>query len=326
MQALLFGLATGLSVGAGLALLLDSLDDTVRRPDDLVALWVIPPAAVVDHVPRGDREGPARGRLLLRDDTRPGAEALRILRANVRLAQPGARCRTLVVTSAADGEGKSFIACNLALAFAQANERVLLVDANLRSPSVQQAFGVTPEAGLQQAIDSIDARRWKAPTPNGNHARPLAERAARLSARAVPGARAVAADPVAADDSPIPGIVPSGVENLWLLVAAPTLSDPASVLGSTAAIQLMHELGRRWDIVILDTASLLPVADARLLAASADAVLVVARAGSTRRSALRSCIAMLEQAGRPPIGVVLNASAVEHPARRRKLRVLPEFR
>jgi Mrp family chromosome partitioning ATPase len=58
--------------------------------------------------------------------------------------------------------------------------------------------------------------------------------------------------------------------------------------------------------VLFDAAPLLPVADARALAANADGVLLVARAGATRRAHMRSCLDLLEQAERPLVGVVLN--------------------
>src|SRR5262249_50311768 len=194
-RALLFGLASGLSLGAGLALLLEWLDHTVRRPDDIAAISDTPPLAVVDPTPPRDRERPARGQLLLRDGTRPAAEAFRMLRANIRLAPAGSNCKILLVTSAGDGEGKSFIACNLAIAFAQAHERVLLVDANLRSPAVQRAFGVTTEDSLLHALGSTDARRWREAATNGEHVRPHAERILRLSAAATAAGRVATSAP-----------------------------------------------------------------------------------------------------------------------------------
>ena len=87
----------------------------------------------------------------------PAAEAYRTLRANLSLSSPDHPLRTLVVTSAAPGEGKSIALANLAVVMAQGGQRVILVDADLRHPSLHELFGTPNEHGLVTLLDEQDA-------------------------------------------------------------------------------------------------------------------------------------------------------------------------
>jgi capsular exopolysaccharide synthesis family protein len=87
----------------------------------------------------------------------PAAEAYRALRANLSLFCADRPLHTLVVTSAAPGEDKSIVLANLAVAMAQGGQRVILVDANLRHPSLHDLFGAPNEHGLVTLLDEQDA-------------------------------------------------------------------------------------------------------------------------------------------------------------------------
>jgi Mrp family chromosome partitioning ATPase/capsular polysaccharide biosynthesis protein len=319
-RALLFGLASGLALGAGLALLLQRLDTVIRGPADVAASAGTPPLAVVGRMPARDRTDPAHPGIL-HSGNGPGAEAFRILRANLRLIPAGSQCKTLVVTGPNGGEGTSFVACNLAIAFAQASKRVLLVDASLRKPVVHHTFGVAAEHGFMDALTSVEMAHMAEMEPIDGHASHIPSRAG------LPSRGAAVESPVApwerridAEATPIPGILPSGIDGLSLLVAGPLPTEPGCMLASEAAVRLMERLAQYWDIVLFDAAPLLPVADARALAANADGVLIVARAGATRRGDVQSCLDLLEQAERPLVGVVLNDIVVDRLTWRHKQR------
>src|SRR5262249_33118707 len=98
-----------------------------------------------------------------------------------------------------------------------------------------------------------------------------------------------------------------GIDNLSLLVAGPAPGDPCALLESPASPRLLEEVAGRWDVVIIDTTPVLPVADTRILAPAADVALVIARLGVSNRAALAETLAILRQPGRPRIEVVLNA-------------------
>ena len=164
------GAVLGLLVGAGLAALLESLDRTVRTPSEAAALAKAPILAVVPK--RKDAED--HPVLAPQDAGTPAAEAYRVLRTAVRFVDPERAVRSLVVTSPAAGDGKTSTAVNLAVALAQAGERVVIVDADLRRTRLASHFGVPAEPGLtsiligeasvEQALVEINTRLAFLPT------------------------------------------------------------------------------------------------------------------------------------------------------------------
>jgi polysaccharide biosynthesis transport protein len=142
------GAALGLVIGMAGVLIRAGRDTSVRSADQLQELAQAPVLAEIAH----DRRVPTRP--LLVDDPfgSPRAEAFRKLRTNLQFLN-GARGRgVIVVTSARMGEGTSTTACNLAITLAEAGNRVLLVDANLRDPEVADFLGVDSVPGLVDVL------------------------------------------------------------------------------------------------------------------------------------------------------------------------------
>ena len=145
---LALGGALGLLVGIAAMVVRDMRDTSVRSAADVEELAEVPVLAEIAH----DRRVPTRP--LLVDDPfgSPRAEAFRKLRTNLQFLN-GARGRgVIVVTSARVGEGTSTTACNLAITLAEAGNRVLLVDANLRDPGVADYLGVDSVPGLVDVL------------------------------------------------------------------------------------------------------------------------------------------------------------------------------
>lgn len=145
---LALGAALGLVIGVAGVLIRAVRDTSVRSAEQLRELAQAPVLAEIAH----DRRVPTRP--LLVDDPfgSPRAEAFRKLRTNLQFLN-GARGRgVIVVTSARMGEGTSTTACNLAIALAEAGNRVLLVDANLRDPGVADYLGVDSVPGLVDVL------------------------------------------------------------------------------------------------------------------------------------------------------------------------------
>lgn len=144
--ALLLGLAAGLLLGGLGAMALDTLDQSVRTHKDverglgLQMLGHIP----LTRIKRGDRIYSP----LVAMDASPSSEAFRSLRTMVLFAKSADPEPALLVTSASQEEGKSFVASNLAVAFAQLGRSVLLIDGDLRRPSLHRIFGAGAEDGL----------------------------------------------------------------------------------------------------------------------------------------------------------------------------------
>lgn len=277
-QALLLGLAAGLALATGIGIALERLRNVVRAPEDVVSLCGGAPLAAigkVDSAGATPTSGRRRGRpplVLLHSPRSPAAEAFRILRTNLTFAVAERPARSIVVTSAGPGEGKTLVASNLAIALAQAGKRVLLVDADIRRPAVHVAFGVDQRHGLVDVLEQ-------------------AQREPDLSFT---------------DAGAVPGVRPSGVANLWLLPAGYSPLQRSELLGSASTARVIQQLGRLWEIVLIDTPPVGPVTDGQLLAAHADGMLVIVRSGKTPRTGLRGALEALNYTGRPILGTVLN--------------------
>ncbi len=274
---LALGLGGGLFGGLLLALIRDSFDDTIRTSEELEAVAAMPElvsvpflaalAKKVRNVQSGTRSlftlGSAFSPLPLRDPNSPGVESYRALCSIILLSSSQDSMKTLVITSAIPGEGKSTVSFNLATALAQRGKQVLLVDADLRSFSVRSQLGaVCPSLSTMCMAGGPDHPRYR-PIPN----------------------------------LPNLNVVPAGFR--------PT--DPTELLDSLRMQELMKAWRAEYDHVIIDTPPVLPFADALVLAARADGVILVARSGMSRATALLRARNVLARSGANILGLVLNA-------------------
>ena len=177
------GLLVGLILGATLAFIRESLDRTIKTAEDIESEITVPTLAVI---PRGTTSRGRYGQYFLRDAQKaagngnlalavlnaPGsemAESFRVLRTSILLSLAPQAPQVLLVTSAHPSEGKTFASVNLALALAQLGSRVLLVDSDLRKPSVLKALGASDGVGpglsgflagghdIEQALQAVTA-------------------------------------------------------------------------------------------------------------------------------------------------------------------------
>jgi capsular exopolysaccharide synthesis family protein len=148
LQVLLIALIGGACVSVGLAFFAEYLDNRLKTPEAVEAHLRLTPLGAIPRKRRALRAGRS-----LVDYTVPSplVEAFRGLRANVLFAAPDS-LRSVAVTSASPGEGKTVIAANLAAGLAQAGQRVVLVDADLRRPKIHELFGLAMEPGLSNLL------------------------------------------------------------------------------------------------------------------------------------------------------------------------------
>jgi polysaccharide biosynthesis transport protein len=161
---LTFALALGLTTGVGLSFLLEGLDNTVRTPDQAQAVSALPSLGMIPLGSRRRAEMPTRKRLTLAASKeavelvaleRPKsqmAESYRALRTSLLLTSLGGPPHVILVTSALPGEGKSTTTLNAAIVLAQKGARVLLVDADLRRPTLHKTLGMGPREGLSNVL------------------------------------------------------------------------------------------------------------------------------------------------------------------------------
>jgi hypothetical protein len=160
----------GILLAIGVVYLLEHIDDRMKSAEHVETVTGVPNLGTVLRMPGPvDREPFYRMATLLYPRS-PAAEAFRTIRTNIEFASIDKPFRTIVVTSAAPGEGKTVTASNLAVAFAQSGRRTILVDADLRRPGVHDMFSQTNGAGLTDLVhsDTIRVEDVLRPTDNPN--------------------------------------------------------------------------------------------------------------------------------------------------------------
>jgi capsular exopolysaccharide synthesis family protein len=150
----------GLVLGIAVAFLRERLDDSLRGRHDLERNIRAPVLSIIPRISAWKRDQDAP--LVTIDDPRsPPAEAFRTLRTSLLFAAAQRDVKTILVTSAHAGEGKTFASVNLAVTLAQARKRVILVSADLRKPRAHRFFGSEGSAGLTGVLIG-EARPWEA--------------------------------------------------------------------------------------------------------------------------------------------------------------------
>ena len=148
LQNLGVGLIVGLLMGLGIAVLRHVLDTRVRNEDDVRAVTASPILGVVAY----DQDVPSHPVILRDEPLAAPSEAVRRLRTNLQFIDIADRPKSLVISSSIPSEGKSTIAINLAVSLADTGARVILVDADLRRPSIAEYLGIEGGVGLTTVL------------------------------------------------------------------------------------------------------------------------------------------------------------------------------
>jgi tyrosine-protein kinase Etk/Wzc len=265
---LILGLIVGLMAGCGLAFLLELVKPTIWRQRDLAGVLasetpiVIPRIRTARRLLRASRPAGPRMLAMIGEPRGGSAEALRAVRTKLIFSDDYANLRTLLITSTVEGEGKSTLVSNLAVAFAQQGVRVLLVDADMRRANLHHMFGLKRSPGLSTVLEG----------------------------------QATLADAIQSTKIP----------NLSLLAAGAVPTNPAELLGSPNVRELLGKLSGDFELVLLDSPPLLAVADASIMGALTDGVLMVVRAGRAERDAIAAARDLLAEVGATMVGAVLN--------------------
>jgi len=161
---LAFALALGLTTGVGLAFLLEAVDNTVRTPEQAQVISALPSLGMIPLGSKSSTEVAGKQRLSVTSSkeavelitqSRPQsqmAESYRALRTSLLLTSLGAPPKVILITSALPQEGKTTTSLNCGIVLAQKGSRVLLIDADLRRPSIHKALGMGPRTGLSNVL------------------------------------------------------------------------------------------------------------------------------------------------------------------------------
>ena len=189
------------------------------------------------------------------------AEAYRSLRTNIQYSSFDKEYKTLVVTSANPGEGKTTVSSNLALVLSQGEKKILLIDCDMRRPSIHKRFRVTNTHGITDLLlgkKSIDS------------------------------------------------VINKFNNNLHIITSGKIPPNPADMLDSKVMTKFLDAMKNEYDYIVIDTPPIQAAADAQILSTKTDGILVVVRAGESKKDIVIDSISKLKKVNANIIGTVLN--------------------
>ncbi|MCW5978486.1 MAG: polysaccharide biosynthesis tyrosine autokinase [Bryobacteraceae bacterium] len=258
------GLLLGGFLGAVFVVVRERADRTLHEPADLAYHLNLPELGLI---PKASTALSALCVSAVNPQTAVLAESFRSTLTSILFSsENGSRPRVLVLTSANPSEGKTTVAANLAEALAEVNQKVLLIDGDLRKPRLHEIFEVPKEHGLS------DLLKDRAPLPESLNG----------------------------------SIRQTKVPNLFLLTSGEASAGATNLLYSERMSRLLELFEKEFDMVLIDTPPMLQIPDARILGRLSDAVILVVRAGRTTRDLALAAKQRLSEDGTKLLGTVLN--------------------
>ncbi len=197
------------------------------------------------------------------------SEAIKTIRTNLQFSSMNKEIKVILNTSPEPGDGKSFISANLATAYQQENKKVLIIDCDLRKGRQHEIFGVSNISTKGYSNLILNYR------PN-----------------------------TIIEDY----IMPTNIKNLHIIPSGPTPPNPIELLSSSNNHDIINELKKRYDIIILDCPPILGLSDTVIMTQYSDANIVVISSDQTKSEFLEKTKKVFEQANAKITGVVINKS------------------
>jgi Mrp family chromosome partitioning ATPase len=264
-----FALALSLLLGIIAAFGLERINRRIRSTEEAGRAFRMPVIATIEHEP--EIAADVAGRASIADSVR---ESFRSLRSNLELASSQRPLRTILVTSAVQAEGKSTVAGNLALVYAEAGQRVAVIDADLRRPSLARLFRTEGSPGLADVLMGLQPLEAVVQTISAHAPAPVMARE-RDGGDAQVGEGGVAVLPFTNGH----GDREEAIARLNFIASGPRPADPPAMFSAPSMAALIDRVASEHDIVIIDTPPLLAVSDAMPLLAMVDGALLVCRLG-----------------------------------------------
>ncbi len=281
LRSAILGFAVGLFAGIGLAFLLEQFDTRVRKTEEIATILRQP---ILGRVPRIPKHELAESSLVaLRHPDGHDAEAFRLVRTNLEFMAVDGEIRSLVLTSAMQGDGKSVTVANLAVSMAMAGKKVIVVDADMRRPRQAKMFGLENEVGLSTVLA-------------GKH---------RVFDALVRVQVAPAQDGSAAKDFEAWAGGSEALSRLYVLPSGPIPPNPGEMVASKRFAAVLETLTSEADLVLVDSPAMLAVGDTPALAASVDGMVFLVDMDTARRPQLYTAADQLWRLPTKMLGVVL---------------------
>ncbi len=289
---LILALLMGIFGGVGLCFFFEYLDNTVKGPEDVEKLTGLPSLGVIPYLPpegmkKKKRHGyyskykssysyskenleseemlPDIKEIELVNYLHPKfyiSEDYKTVRTSILLSSAESPPKTIAFSSALPSEGKTITVANMAVAFSQLEEKVLVLDTDLRKSRLHRIFNL----------------------------------------RNIPGLCEYLTGKVSLEEA----IQETSIENIWLLPSGSIPPNPAELLNSTRMKELMEELKKTFDIILLDTPPVMAVVDAIIISSIVDSTVCIIQAGKTMRKPFLRSVEELRRANTKIMGVIFN--------------------
>lgn len=204
-----------------------------------------------------------------RDPKSPVSEVFRTLRTNIQFMNANKKLKTLLITSTFPSEGKSWVASNLAVTFAQADNKVILIDADMRKGRQYTIFGASPRPGLSNYLSGMDVEDGQEPDVTDY-------------------------------------LQKTDIENLLIMTAGNIPPNPSELLVSPQMNKLLEDLKQACDIIIIDGTPCELVTDSVILSRIVDSTVIVTAHKETKKENLEKIIRNIQHVGGHLAGVVVN--------------------
>lgn len=208
-----------------------------------------------------------------RDPKSPVSEVFRTLRTNIQFMNANKKLKTLLITSTFPSEGKSWVASNLAVTFAQADNKVILIDADMRKGRQYTIFGASPRPGLSNYLSGMDVPEGQEPDITKY-------------------------------------LQKTEIENLLIMTAGNIPPNPSELLVSPQMNKMLEDLKQACDIIIIDGTPCELVTDSVILSRIVDSTVVVTAHKETKKDNLERIIKNIQNVGGHLAGVVVNKMPV----------------
>jgi capsular exopolysaccharide synthesis family protein len=292
-RVLFIGVLLGLIFGIIFAVLREMFDTSIGTIEDVERTLKIAVLAVIPHI-RGEDQKRKKTKKNAPDTVPPyfktflvthfnpkdpSAEAYRILRTNIGYLSFNKPLQTILVTSAAMQEGKSTTISNLAVAFAQQGKNILLLECNLRRPSLMKSFGVDHNPGVADIL--IGKISWR---------------------ECILTVTDLALGRFGMDEI----LSVPGLDKFNFIPYGHRPPNPTELLSSPKMDTMLREMREYFDVILVDGPPVLPVADSIVLSTKVDGVILVYKVGRTPRNSLRLGKERLETVHANILGIALN--------------------
>ncbi len=290
------GTVVGLILGLVMAFIFETMDTSIGTIEDVEEFLGVPVLGVIPFIRQEEieetlisKEGisemggtlPERYTRLITHFAPKStlSESFRTLRTGVKFLCLEKGIKTILFSSSSAGEGKSTAAVNLAITFAQIGSKTLLVEADLRKPVISRFFGIEREPGLSDVV--LGSYDWKE------------------TIRTV-------TDIMMGNLSMEEIMLTPGFDNLNIITCGSIPPNPAEIINSQRMTEFIAQVKEAYDVVIFDTAPILPATDAIILGSKVDGSIILYRVGKIARGALKRAKTQMDHVKANVLGIVLN--------------------